>query len=696
MIGNSSQKGSGCGCGGGAMVSVAPCGCGTASCASCQGQGIVRPRFFAGQLLTEDDLQLLTDYAGQKNRLHNRHLFGAGVVCGLDVTCHPCGDGRVIVDPGYALDCCGNDLTLACAQTLDINEMVRDLRRSQLGGFDCEEPCPDPRADVDCTEQTNQEETDDKQQTSNSGQAKLPRFRYCLYIRYCEQSSDPVMPYSTGDDCGRLACEATRVREGVKFELRCSPLPDAANPLIQRLCACLGDLKKLQQIGKSLKQLQAHNEIAHSTLRVNGEGFNANSAAKELPLAVKKLGDTLSTISAADKRETAPGTSEKMNRLLVKDEISRDEVSQLAVLINQFRALPIEQQREFLAKERGEGSTFSDNISAGERQLGQVIGLTAASSVAAVDEVRNWLLERLNNSPFLTDCTLRQRVYKLIPPSFGAGKGDYEDRARLLIATLDSLMEAAIDYLRDCVCRALNPPCVPCEDSAVLLACLDVEKCKVIKVCNLERTFVLSPAAVRYWLPPLQLIGNLAERLCCAPLQLLLNEDPTNDPNNDHKGFDPGAFLLEEIVRMLRDSLCDVKDEMVDEVTRALSGMLQSGEKRLRPANKAFAAAPRPATSKKEAEVAEKDRAAFTSVKKEVTQPSGSTRKVGLPATAKKKADAAKPLNGKNGKDAAANKPAETKPLETSATGSPKTESPKVDSPKGDSPGTSGKKGDEK
>jgi hypothetical protein len=103
-------------------------------------QGIVRPRFFAGQLLTEDDLQLLSDYVGQKNRLHNRHLFGAGVVCGLEVTCDPCGDGRVIVQPGYALDCCGNDLTLSCPQVVDLNALVRKLRKD-----DCVDPCPEPK-----------------------------------------------------------------------------------------------------------------------------------------------------------------------------------------------------------------------------------------------------------------------------------------------------------------------------------------------------------------------------------------------------------------------------------------------------------------------------------------------------------------------------------------------------------------------
>src|SRR3954454_23014588 len=116
----------GCGCGG-------PCSCGGAgngSCGStCETETTVRPLFFAGQLLTEDDLQSLQDYVVAKNRLHNRHLFGSGVVCGFEVVCDPCGAGSIWVRPGYALDCCGNDLVLSCRTKLDINAMIRDLLR---------------------------------------------------------------------------------------------------------------------------------------------------------------------------------------------------------------------------------------------------------------------------------------------------------------------------------------------------------------------------------------------------------------------------------------------------------------------------------------------------------------------------------------------------------------------------------------
>ena len=63
------------------------------SCPACGGlQCLCRPRFFAGQLLTEEDLNRLDHYIVEKNKLHNRYLHGWGVVCGLEVVCHPCQD----------------------------------------------------------------------------------------------------------------------------------------------------------------------------------------------------------------------------------------------------------------------------------------------------------------------------------------------------------------------------------------------------------------------------------------------------------------------------------------------------------------------------------------------------------------------------------------------------------------------------
>ncbi len=72
-------------------------------CPACGGlECLCRPRFFAGQLLTDEDLNRLDSYIRGKNRLHNRMLHGWGTVNGLEVSCTPCGN-TVTVSSGYAL-----------------------------------------------------------------------------------------------------------------------------------------------------------------------------------------------------------------------------------------------------------------------------------------------------------------------------------------------------------------------------------------------------------------------------------------------------------------------------------------------------------------------------------------------------------------------------------------------------------------
>ncbi len=98
------------------------------ACPVCGGlQCLCRPRFFAGQLLTDEDLNRLDHYIVAKNRLHNRYLHGWGVVCGLDVVCHPC-EEAVIVRPGYALSPCGDDIVVCEDARVDICRLIRDCR----------------------------------------------------------------------------------------------------------------------------------------------------------------------------------------------------------------------------------------------------------------------------------------------------------------------------------------------------------------------------------------------------------------------------------------------------------------------------------------------------------------------------------------------------------------------------------------
>jgi hypothetical protein len=540
MIGTPSYKAAGCGCGSGGTLSASPCGCGGAQCDSCQGQGIARPRFFAGQLLTEDDLQLLADYVGHKNRLHNRHLFGAGVVCGLEVTCHPCGDGRVIVHPGYALDCCGNDLTLSCAQTLDLNSMIRDLRRDQLGGFDCGDPCaePDTRA-----ASTNANGYDDRQGVA----AAKKELRYCLYLRYCEQAADPVMPYSTGDDCGRADCEPTRVREGVKFELRCQPTGDAANPLLARLCACLGDFSRVPAVYDALRRLHHGGRIVTATgTPVEGDFSSAQRIAPD----VNRYEQYLQRRGSSGGKGGTTANDPQSQWLAVEQWENPDvafTLGRMSMYVEHYDNIPSPEQQRL---------SFDDQQVLGRARtyITQTVTSVVANSAADFRLVRDWLVERLDNAPYITDCTLRQKVSAMELPAYRGRPGDYETQA--YATSVRTLTEYFLGFVRDCICRALNPACLPCDDTGVLLACIDLSDCQVVKVCNMERSFVMSPAAVRYWLPPLQLLGNLLERLCCDPLSALINEKADNTIDLGIGRLDIGSLFKSEIVRILDDSLC--------------------------------------------------------------------------------------------------------------------------------------------
>src|SRR5579859_639652 len=85
---------------------------------------LCRPRFFAGQLLTEQDLNRLDAYIRAKNRMHNLQLHGWGVVNGLQVHCGTCGDG-VIVGTGYAIDPCGEDIVVCGDTPVDICALIK-------------------------------------------------------------------------------------------------------------------------------------------------------------------------------------------------------------------------------------------------------------------------------------------------------------------------------------------------------------------------------------------------------------------------------------------------------------------------------------------------------------------------------------------------------------------------------------------
>jgi hypothetical protein len=485
----------------------------------------VRPRFFAGQLLTEDDLSALTAYTTAKDRLHNRYLFGAGVVCGLWVSCDPCGGGTVTVQPGYALDCCGDDLILPCATSLDVNAMIRDLRAAQLGK-DCGDPCTD-------------------QGTASSGHKNAsPTRHYCLYARYGEQATDPVAPYATGEPCGQVACEPTRIQEGIGFVLKCPADTPPTDDLWCRIRACLPS----QDILGRLTRLKAYSEpmIAAAAAAAHPPSF-AQEDAEEL------------TRLRAGLAEARQGTGDEQIRS------ATEYVRKLAAVLARYDLAKERAKYAGITTARSELRAAAEALTSGaaatrydppdrpavDALLRQAAGLSGLpglrlamltqgrpvddsvladlNSDAAV--VLEWLLNRLDNDPMLADCELRSRAQAL---SLSTTAEDETPRIRSLGRAGSELAELVAGVVTDCICAALDPPCAPCEDTDVLLACLEVRDCTVVRICNAERDYVISGSALRYWLPA-GLLHQGLEFLCCRP-----------DRGRDVARIEPGRLAFSE------------------------------------------------------------------------------------------------------------------------------------------------------
>lgn len=121
--------GGGCGgCGGAQPGDHAEGACGL----DCQ----VRPRFFCGQLLTDEDLGALVGWTSGKLALQ-RFRDGWGVVCGLEVRCDPRRPLGVLVGTGYAVTCCGEDVVLCAEEPLDLAAAAA-----------ADDPCADPASVV--------------------------------------------------------------------------------------------------------------------------------------------------------------------------------------------------------------------------------------------------------------------------------------------------------------------------------------------------------------------------------------------------------------------------------------------------------------------------------------------------------------------------------------------------------------------
>ena len=89
-----------------------------------------RNRFFTGQLLTAEDLELEQQYFREKLKRHNRSLHGFGVVGGLELSIT---EGKIHLSPGLALDCQGNEIAVGVTLELALPDDSDGKGTSLLG-----------------------------------------------------------------------------------------------------------------------------------------------------------------------------------------------------------------------------------------------------------------------------------------------------------------------------------------------------------------------------------------------------------------------------------------------------------------------------------------------------------------------------------------------------------------------------------
>lgn len=165
-------------------------GCGCAPCPTCEPQTPLRNHYFFGKLMDVPDFDVEQRYIVEKFKRHHERLHGTGVVCGLEVTAHPnpaCRNRYVVVRPGAALDCCGNEILVLHEEVLDLHAFP---------------------AVFELVEQVDGEPADHALQ-------------FCVRYRECPTEEVPVLYDECGCDDSR--CAPNRILETYEFDVTLDP-----------------------------------------------------------------------------------------------------------------------------------------------------------------------------------------------------------------------------------------------------------------------------------------------------------------------------------------------------------------------------------------------------------------------------------------------------------------------------------------
>jgi hypothetical protein len=220
--------------------------------------------------LTDEDLNRLDHYMVAKNKLHNRYLHGWGVVCGLEVVCHPC-PGEVTVRSGYALSPCGDDIVVCKDTRVNVCELLKKCR-DDMRHWECEPVWtrqePDCNPDQPWVLYVCYDEKPSRGITALRASSEAPCCSRCSCggSSTCGCACHEKLPQTKTNGEHRAAkrtppqCEPTILCEGYSFKLRKLAIPTPTigkattkkaevdeGAMVNRMKECLTQLQTIQQ-----------------------------------------------------------------------------------------------------------------------------------------------------------------------------------------------------------------------------------------------------------------------------------------------------------------------------------------------------------------------------------------------------------------------------------------------------------------
>lgn len=437
-------------------------------CPACRGLACLeRPRYFAGQLLTEDELNSEQAYQIAKNRLQNRYLHGPGVVCGLEVTCSDC-EGQVRVSTGYAIDPCGNDIIVCEETTFDLLAAIaKCCQRSARKRDDCDPYQPAPAKGCEDLEQT-----------------------WCIAAEYQEKQAKPVTPLKpakrscgcgcgggsscgcggtadTGCGCGKPPgqCSCASKNGGTQTSALTA---GSCEPTRIRETYCLSVMEEPEWCKKP---------VLKRTPNEGRAGLSTFSALLQLIPENSLLGNIIACWVCAFE--------------ILTSTVKNDDWSIL--------------------------------IQAAEQKL--PAGIPASQLHAALCRLRQAVIDLFTADSHNTRCQLMKVLDSIDcppPQANAAGVADVVAYQTQVAPIIRNLLTLVVQYLLDCICEAFLPPCSPDPlDNRVILACVTVKGGKILRICQFGcRSYAGSFPSLYYWLsaiPVASLIKRGLEFLCCSP-----------------------------------------------------------------------------------------------------------------------------------------------------------------------------------